>query len=76
MTYRHIALKILIPILFFFPFLLVSFPNQQVESQEVEKTSKEARPASLSGFSDEGTFQIYVSEEPIATISFQWQRSL
>jgi uncharacterized protein len=32
-----------------------------------------AQPASLSGFSDEGTFFLYLNEERIAKLTFQWK---
>jgi uncharacterized protein len=33
-----------------------------------------ARPASLAGFEDSGTFHLYVSEERIVTIEFTWKK--
>lgn len=32
-----------------------------------------AVPASLAGYSDEGTFALYRNEDPLATITFKWQ---
>lgn len=42
------------------------------KSQGGEKTEA-GLPATLSGFSDKGEFQLYVNEDPIATIKFDWR---
>lgn len=47
----------------------------QNEPQKTEEKKAEALPASLSGFSDEGIFRIYVNEEPLAEIHFKWDKN-
>jgi len=49
-------------------------PQPQGQAQAGAETQRpQALPASLSGFSDEGTFLRYVGEKPVVKISFKWQ---
>jgi putative CocE/NonD family hydrolase len=45
----------------------------QDNAQKPADTKPAALPASLSGFSDEGTFHLYKNEDKLATITFKWQ---
>lgn len=70
-------IRILIIALLILPFLSFSAHRSilQTEPQKAEEKKTEVLPASLSGFSDEGIFRLYVNEDPLVEISFKWEKS-
>jgi hypothetical protein len=61
-------------ILLLLAFSRVSAPTQS-EPQITQEKSAEVLPATLAGFEDQGKFRIYVNEEPIAEILFNWAKN-
>jgi len=70
------SIRILIFIALLLPFLAfsITWSLPQTEQKATEEKKTEALPASLSGFSDEGIFRLYVNEDPLAEISFKWEK--
>jgi len=60
-----------------FVFLIFSLvlTASQTETKKTEERKLEAFPASLAGFADEGIFHIYVNEDPLVEIRFNWEKS-
>jgi hypothetical protein len=54
--------------------LSISWNLIQTQPEKTEEEEIEAVPASLSGFSDEGVFHIYVNEDPLVEIQFTWEK--
>jgi putative CocE/NonD family hydrolase len=53
---------------------VISLPAQG-ESPGAQEKLSEALPATLAGFEDRGTIRIYLNEEPIAEILFDWGKN-
>ena len=72
--FRRAARLGLFGILLFFVFSQISAAGQS-EPQKTQEKIASALPATLAGFEDQGKFRIYVNEEPMADILFNWTKN-
>ncbi len=76
MAIRKSIIRISILITLLLPLLAFSldWSLSQTEQEKEKEEKTKAVPASLAGFSDEGSFRFYLNEDPLIDINFKWEK--